>query len=68
MRPYYLWSAIGLQAVTLGVVWGLMRLRYTDLSQFLRYGARLGASVAITIAGTGLFGWLLSWVRFFHIR
>jgi hypothetical protein len=64
----YFWSAIVLQAVTLGVVWGLMRLRYIDLTQFLRYGARLGASVAITIAGTALLGWLLSWVLFFHIR
>jgi|SRR5271154_1741529 len=64
----YLWSVIALQTATSVVVWSLIRLRYTDLSQFLKYGARLGASLVITISGTVLFAWLLSWVHSFHIR
>lgn len=65
---FYLWSVITLQFATFVVIWSLIRMRYADLSQFLKYGARLTASVAITIAGTALLVWLLSWVRFFHIR
>ena len=64
----YFWSVVGLQVVTCGVVWSLLRLRYTDLSQFLRYGARLGASAAITLAGTASLAWILSGIRYFHIR
>jgi hypothetical protein len=65
---FYLWSVIALQTATLAVVWGLIRLRYTDPSQFLKYGARLAASAAITITGTALLVCFLSWFRFFHIR
>jgi hypothetical protein len=65
---FYLRITITLQAATLAVVWGQIRLRHIDLSQLLRSGARLGASVAITIAGTSLLVWLLSWARSFHIR
>jgi hypothetical protein len=65
---FYFWSVIVLQFATLVVMWSLIRLRYTELSEFLKYGTRLGGSVAITIAGTALFAWLLSWIRYFHIR
>jgi hypothetical protein len=65
---FYLCSALALQVATLGVLWSLIRLRYTDLSQFLRYAARLGASAAVTITGTALLVWLLSGIHSFHIR
>ncbi len=65
---FYLWSAIMLQIAAVGVVWGLIRLRNTDLSQLLRYGARAGISVTIAVAGTATLGWLLSRARSFHIR
>ncbi len=65
---FYFWSVIALQFTTFVVMWSLVRLRHTDLSQFLKYVARLGVSVAITIAGTALLAWLLSWIRYFHIR
>jgi hypothetical protein len=65
---FYLWSVIALQFATFAVMWSLIRLRDTDLSPFLKYGARLGASMVITVAGTASLVWLLSWVRLFHIR
>ena len=65
---FYRWSVIALQTATLGIVWGLIRLRYTDLSQFLKFAARFAASSAITITGTALLVWLMSWIRLFHIR
>lgn len=64
----YLGSVLALQFATFGVLWSLIQLRYTDLSQFLKYGARIGISMATTVAGTGLLIWLLSWIHFFHIR
>lgn len=65
---FYLWSVVALQLMTFVVMWSLIRLRHADLSQFLKYGARLGASVAITIAGSALLVWLMSWIHYFHIR
>ena len=65
---FYLWSAVGLQVATCSVVWRLIPLRYTELSQFLRYGARLGVSALVTISGTFTVARLLSWIRNFHIR
>ncbi len=64
----YLWSVIALQFATAVTLWSLIRLRHTDLSPFLKSGARLGMSLGITIAGTALLVWLLSWIQFFHIR
>src|ERR1700722_3199227 len=64
---FYLRITITLQAATLAVVWSDQAAPYRPV-QLLRSGARLGASVAITIAGTSLFVWLLSWARSFHIR
>jgi hypothetical protein len=64
----YFSGLITFQAAACAVVWSSIRLRYTDLSQFLRYGARLGVSAAITLAGAALLAWILSWMRYFHIR
>jgi hypothetical protein len=65
---FYLWSVVALQFATAVILWSLIPLRYSDLSPFLKSGARLGASLGITIAGTALLVWFLSWVQFFHIR
>ncbi len=48
------WSLIALDAAGIAVLCTAMRLRY---------GLRVLASVAITLAGTALFALLLSWVK-----
>jgi hypothetical protein len=65
---FYLWCVIGLQVAAGSVVFRLIPLRYTELSQFLRYGTRLGASLLVTVSGTLVAAWLLSWIPNLHIR
>lgn len=64
----YLWSAWGLQVATCSVLWVLIPLRHTELPQFLRRGARLGASLLLSTSGTFALAWLLSWFHYFHMR
>jgi hypothetical protein len=65
---FYLLSLIALQVATCATLWTIIKLNYADLSQFFRYGARLGASVAITLAGTASLIWILGLARYFYIR
>jgi hypothetical protein len=65
---FYRLSVVVLEAATGAAVWSLMRLRNSDLSQFLKYAARSGTSAGIAITGTALFAWALSCAHPFHIR
>lgn len=59
----YLWITVVLEITALAVVCSLIRLRYTGLSQSLKIAVRLAASAAITIAGTALLTFALSWMQ-----
>jgi hypothetical protein len=65
---FYLLSLLALQVATCATVWSVISLRYTDLSKFLRYGARLGVSAAITLAGTASLAWILGSMPYFRFR
>jgi len=54
---FYGWSLIVLEAASIFVLCSVIRLRY---------GVRLVASLAITIAGTALFALVLSWIKQAH--
>jgi hypothetical protein len=59
----YFWLAIALDIACFAVIFSLIRLRYTDLSRFARFVARLATSATITIAGTALLVFALSWAQ-----
>ena len=54
---FYGWSLIVIEAASILVLCSVIRLRY---------GVRLVASLAITIAGTALFALVLSWIKQAH--
>ena len=57
------WSFIAFEAATIALLFGLIRLRSTELSGFFRGGARLALSLAFSIAGTSAFALALSWFK-----
>jgi hypothetical protein len=59
----YFWIVIALEVACLVIICSLIRLRYTDLSRFAQYAIRLTASAAITVAGTALLVFALSWTQ-----
>lgn len=59
----YLWITVALEFISCTIIFSLIQLRYTDLSRFLRFAARISASAAITVIGTALLVFALGWVQ-----
>jgi len=57
------WSFIALEAATIALLFGVIRLCSIELSGFYRNGVRLALSLTLTIAGTGAFALALSWFK-----
>ena len=57
------WSFIVLEAASVAVGFGLISLRSTGLSGFLRNGVRLAASLTTTIIATALLALVISWLK-----
>ena len=59
----YFWIVIVLELITLVFVWGAMKPRANNPSGVLSQGARLAASLTLTVAGTGLLALFLAWIQ-----
>jgi hypothetical protein len=57
------WSFIVLEIASITIIFALIRLRLADMPIFFKNALRLVLSLAVTIAGTGLFVWVLSWYK-----
>jgi len=57
------WSLIVLDAASIAVLCGLIRLRSIETSAFFKNATRLALSLTITIAGTAAFALVLSWLK-----
>jgi len=57
------WSFILLDVASAALLYSLIGLRTSELSQVLKTGVRLAASLAITIAATAIFALALSWIK-----
>jgi hypothetical protein len=63
---FYGWTVIVLELATLLLLYTAIRLRQVTFSSFLRTALRLGASLTVTVVGTGLVALVLSWVKQSH--
>jgi magnesium-transporting ATPase (P-type) len=59
----YLWIVIALVLVTVIVTSSAMRPRAKNSSRVLSQGARLAASLVLTLAGTALLALILAWIQ-----
>jgi hypothetical protein len=60
------WSVIVLELSSMAVMYTAMRLRSVSLSPSIRTVFRVGASLTITIVGTGLLALALAWIKQSH--
>jgi hypothetical protein len=59
----YGWGLIMLEAASIAVIFSLTAPRSNAPSRFFRNGVRFTGSIAVTIVGTALLAWALSWIK-----
>ena len=57
------WSVIVLDAASVAVLFGLIRLRSVETSELLKNAIRLALSLTFTVAVTAAFALALSWLK-----